>query len=54
MPYINAYIIVILCPKVVIRKNKLFRRADLQKMFDSQHYELFNRREKVPLITFFA
>ncbi|XP_037538769.1 neuropilin and tolloid-like protein 2 [Nematolebias whitei] len=32
--------------KVVIRKNKLFRRADLQKVFDSQHYELFNRRDK--------
>uniref|UniRef100_A0A8C6P5G2 Neuropilin (NRP) and tolloid (TLL)-like 2b n=1 Tax=Nothobranchius furzeri TaxID=105023 RepID=A0A8C6P5G2_NOTFU len=32
--------------KVVIRKNKLFRRADLQKVFDPPHYELFSRREK--------
>ncbi|XP_041852251.1 neuropilin and tolloid-like protein 2 isoform X2 [Melanotaenia boesemani] len=32
--------------KVVIRKNKLFQRADLQKVFDPPHYELLALRDK--------
>uniref|UniRef100_A0A3B3BPY0 Neuropilin (NRP) and tolloid (TLL)-like 2b n=1 Tax=Oryzias melastigma TaxID=30732 RepID=A0A3B3BPY0_ORYME len=32
--------------KVMVRKNKLFQRADLPKMFDPLHYELFTLRDK--------
>uniref|UniRef100_A0A3Q0QNN6 Neuropilin (NRP) and tolloid (TLL)-like 2b n=1 Tax=Amphilophus citrinellus TaxID=61819 RepID=A0A3Q0QNN6_AMPCI len=33
--------------KVLVRKNNLFPRADLQEVFDPPHYELFNLRDKV-------
>ncbi|KAM6937647.1 neuropilin and tolloid-like protein 2 [Xenentodon cancila] len=32
--------------KVMIRRNKLFQRPDLQKVFDPPHYELFTLRDK--------
>lgn len=35
----------------MIRKNKLFHRADLQKVFDPPHYELFTLRDKVDFTT---
>lgn len=37
--------------KVLVRKNNLFQRGDLQEVFDPPHYELFTLRDKVSLIT---
>lgn len=37
--------------KVLVRKNNLFHRGDFQEVFDPPHYELFNLRDKVSLLT---